>query len=102
MKQPDKHPAMIVHERQPFNAEPPLARLRQSFLTPRELFFSRNHGSIPNVDPDGHRLSVGGLVEGSLELSMEDLRQRPRREVTAVMECAGNRRDALTGGGPDP
>ena len=102
MKQPDKHPAMIVHQRQPFNDEPPLARLRKSFLTPRELFFSRNHGSIPEVDPDGYRLSVGGLVDGSLELSMEDLRERPKREVTAVIECAGNRRDGLMGVAPIP
>jgi sulfite oxidase len=102
MKQPEKHPSMIVHERQPFNAETPLARLRRSFLTPRELFFSRNHGSIPDVDPDGYRLSVGGLVDGSLELSMEDLRERPKQEVTAVMECAGNRRDGLMEVAPIP
>lgn len=92
MKQPDKHPAMIVHERRSFKAEPPLVRLRRSFLTPRELY-SRNHGSIPDVDPDGYRFSAGGLVDGSLELSMEDLRERQKREVTAVMEFAGNRRD---------
>jgi len=102
MKQPDKHPSMIVHERQPFNAETPLLRLRRSFLTPEDLFFSRNHGSIPEVDPDVYRLSVGGLVDGPLELSMENLRGLPKREVVAVMECAGNRRDGLTEVAPIP
>ena len=102
MKQPDKHPSMSVHERQPFNAEPPLVRLRRSFLTPRELFFSRNHGSIPDVAPDVYRLPVGGLVDEPLELSMEDLHELPKRQVVAVMECAGNRRDGLTGVAPIP
>ncbi len=102
MKQPDKHPSMIVHERQPFNAETPVVLLRRSFLTPEELFFSRNHGSIPEVDADAYRLSVGGLVDGQLELSMEDLRGLPKGEVTAFMECAGNRRDGLMEVAPIP
>ncbi len=60
MERSDKYPAMIVHEERPFNAEPPLARLRQSFLTPKDLF-SRNHGSIPEVDPKGYRIVVRAL-----------------------------------------
>ncbi len=97
-----KHPSAIVRDRQPFNAEPPLGRLRQSFETPRELFFSRNHGSIPEVDPDRYRLAVGGLVERPLELSMEELRGLPKVEVTAVLQCAGNRRDGLIEVAPIP
>ena len=90
-----KHPATVVHDGQPFNAEPPLVVLRQNFVTPREVFFSRNHGFTPEVDPEGYRLAVGGLVEKPLSLSMEELRELPRREVTAVLQCAGNRRDGL-------
>ena len=33
---------------------------------------------------------------------MEDLRERPRRELTAVMECAGNRRNGLMAVAPIP
>lgn len=90
-----KHPKTIVRDGQPFNAEPPLGVLRQNFVTPREVYFSRNHGSVPEVDPDGYRLAVGGLVQRPLELSMEELRGFPKREVTAALECAGNRRDGL-------
>ena len=93
MKHFDKHPAMIVHDSRPFNAETPLAR--QSFLTPGELFFSRNHGPIPAVDPEGYRLVVGGLVDRPLELSMGDLYGFPKVEVVAALQCAGNRRDGL-------
>ena len=97
-----KHPKTIVRDGQPFNAEPPLGLLRRSFATPREVFFSRNHGSIPEVNPEGYRLAVGGLVERTLELSMENLRGLPKVEVTAVMECAGNRRDGLMEVAPIP
>ena len=97
-----KHPTTIVRDGQPFNAEPPLEQLRQSFVTPRELFFSRNHGSVPEVDPDGYRLAVGGLVERPLELSLEKLRGFPKKEVTAVLQCAGNRRDGLMEVAPIP
>ena len=58
----------------PFNARPPLGLLRRSFATPQEAYFSRNHGSVVEVDPNGLRLAVGGLVERPLSLSMEDLR----------------------------
>ena len=102
MERPNKHPAMIVHEERPFNAEPPLVRPRQSFLTPKDLFFSRNHGSIPEVDPEGYRLVVGGLVDRPLELSMGDLYGLPKMEVVAVLQCAGNRRNGLMQVAPIP
>jgi len=93
---------MIVHEERPFNAEPPLVRPRQSFLTPKDLFFSRNHGSIPELDPEGYRLVVGGLVDRPLELSMGDLYGLPKMEVVAVLQCAGNRRNGLMQVAPIP
>ena len=102
MKHFDKHSAMIVHDRQPFNAEPPLTRLRRSFLTPTDPFFCRNHGPIPAVDPEGYRLVVGGLVDRPLELSMGDLYGLPKAEVVAALQCAGNRRDGLMRAAPIP
>ena len=37
-------------------------------------------------------LRVDGLVATPLELSLADLRALPRRELTATLQCAGNRR----------
>ncbi len=86
-------PDLIVHSKQPLNAEPPLNRLRASYVTSQRDFYVRTHGNIPSVDGARHRLRVGGRVATPLDLSMEDLRDRfPRRTVTAVMQCAGNRR----------
>ena len=86
---------MIVHDRQPFNAESPLRVLRQSFVTPRDLFYARNHGSIP-YPPEDYRLTIRGLVEEGLSISLGELRDGfPKRRVVAAMQCAGNRRDGL-------
>ncbi|MDQ4003870.1 MAG: hypothetical protein M3259_08555, partial [Actinomycetota bacterium] len=41
----------IVQGRQPLNVESPQYLLRQSFVTPTELFFTRNRGTIPEVVP---------------------------------------------------
>src|SRR5262249_51275993 len=53
------------------------------------------HYDVPAVDPGTWRLAGDGLVEGPLELRLEDLRARPRIEVVATMECAGNGRAKL-------
>lgn len=84
---------MIVHSRQPLNAEPPLDRLRASFTTGERDFYVRSHGNTPRLDAARHRLAVGGLVATALDLGMDELRGRfPPSTVPAVMQCAGNRR----------
>ncbi|MBM0236508.1 sulfite oxidase [Micromonospora sp. ATA32] len=90
-----KRDDMIVHQTEPFNAEPPPAALA-GLLTMADAFYSRNHGSIPEVDPSTWRLRVDGLVARELDLSLADLEERfpPRTEV-ATLACAGNRRAEL-------
>jgi sulfite oxidase len=98
-----KHPEFIVHTDTPFNGEPPAARLREHFITPRELFYVRNHGPIPLVDPSSYGLTVDGMVERPLELSLDRIMNDfPRRTVMATLECAGNRRDELIAVAPIP
>jgi len=93
---PDKHPETIVQAEQPFNVEPPLNLLRESFVTPKELFYVRNHGSLPEVDPDNYRLTVSGLVEQALELSLQQIKNEfPKETVMVALNCAGNRREDL-------
>jgi sulfite oxidase len=78
------------------NAEPPLDRLRASFITGQPEFYVRSHGEIPVLDAASHLLRVTGRVAQPLELSLQDLRTRfPQRSVMAVMQCAGNRRADL-------
>lgn len=92
----EKHPDLTVRQKQPFNAETPPKLLRRSFVTPRELFYVRSHGSAPAVDHETYRLAISGLAERSLELSLEQIkREFPREEMVATLYCAGNRRREL-------
>lgn len=90
-----KRDDMVVHKRDPLNAEPPREALAEP-LTPVESCYVRCHGPVPEIDAAAWRLTVGGLVQRELELSLDDLRVRfPRREVVATLQCAGNRRAGL-------
>jgi len=91
-----KHHAMVVRSPEPYNAGPPLPVVRASFLTPVEVFFVRNHGTIPIIDPAAYRLSVSGLVDRPLDLSLDALRDEfTPVTLAATIQCAGNRRSEL-------
>jgi sulfite oxidase len=91
-----KRADLIVHEREPFNAETGLAALAEGPLTATDAFYVRGHGAVPEADPATWRLQVRGLVERELDLSLATLTEAFReREVTATLQCAGNRRAGL-------
>lgn len=69
----------------------PLEALRYP-VTPVGLHYLLTHYDIPAVDAGTWRLSLGGLVDCPLELSLDDLRAREAVELIATMECAGNGR----------
>ncbi len=87
---------LLVRSAHPYNAEPPPGRLLASPITAQADFYVRSHGEVPRLDPATHRLRVGGRVATPLDLSMAELQERfPARTVTAVLQCAGNRRADL-------
>jgi sulfite oxidase len=53
---------VIVHSRDPLNAETPRAELAASPLTPAERFYVRNHGITPSIDAHDWRVTIDGLV----------------------------------------
>lgn len=103
MESLDKHPGTIVQDQQPLNVESPLGPLRESFVTPTELFYVRNHGTIPEVVPGSNRLSASGVAERPLELWLEEIRDEfPKVIVTTTVQCAENRREGLMEAYPIP
>jgi hypothetical protein len=46
-----------VNSQKPFNAEPPSELLTDSFITPNELFFKRNHLPVPDIKADDYVLT---------------------------------------------
>lgn len=94
---------LIVHRAQPLNAEPPPARLRAAFITPQPDFYIRSHGPVPRLARDGYKLRIGRAGATAMELPLNELQSRfPRRTVTAVLQCAGNRRADMLAVKPVP
>lgn len=87
---------LVVRSQKPFNAEPTLKDLVREQVTPNDLFYLRNHVPVPTVGASTFRLVVRD-VDGSelTSLSVEQLRELPRHEVAATLQCAGNRRDEM-------
>jgi sulfite oxidase len=91
-----KRSEFIVLELSPLNGEPRLDALIEAPLTPNDLFFVRNHAPAPVIDPTTFRLTVSGLVQRPLMLSLAELRaQFPAQRIIATLQCAGNRRQEL-------
>jgi len=65
-------------------------------LTPLDRFYLRNHFDVPEIDVKAWRLSIHGLVEKPLSLSLADLEAMPQVKVEAVLQCAGNGRALLS------
>ncbi|KDN52555.1 hypothetical protein K437DRAFT_292999 [Tilletiaria anomala UBC 951] len=64
----------------PLNVEAPLSELWKSgFITPTALFFDRNHGYVPRVEPEeasNWRLRIHGLVHNEVSFSIQELKDR--------------------------
>lgn len=69
----------------------PLEALRYS-LTPTGMHFLLIHFDIPEVDAGKWQLKIGGLVANPVNLTLEDIKQRPSQTLAVTMECAGNGR----------
>src|SRR5438132_1177561 len=61
-----------------------------SWLTPNDQFFTVQHYNKPVLDAATWRLQIGGLVQQPMVLTLDDLKARPRQEVTFTLECSGN------------
>ncbi|OJD14182.1 hypothetical protein AJ78_05446 [Emergomyces pasteurianus Ep9510] len=75
----------------PFNAEPPLSMLYEAgLITPNTVHFVRNHGSVPHLRWQTHRLDV---ENGMLILPMEELKMGfDTINIPVLIACDGNRR----------
>lgn len=82
---------MIVRSNEPRNLEMPFASLAD-WKVPNERFYVRNHFAMPTVDPASYKLTVEGLVENRLELSLAELKKLPALTTPLTLECAGNSR----------
>jgi len=66
----------------------------EGIITPNGLFFNRNHGGTPLIDPNEHRLMIHGLVEKPIVLTVAQLKKYPSVSRIHFIECPAN-------GGPE-
>jgi sulfane dehydrogenase subunit SoxC len=64
--------------------------LLEGTTTPNGLHFAINHGGVPNIDPEKHRLVIHGLVKQPLEFTIETLSRYPMTSRISFLECGGN------------
>ena len=83
---------LVVHRAHPLNCETSIPALLGGVVMPNAHFYVRNHFQIPAIDPATFRLTVGGLVERPLSLSLADLRHMRSQTLVVTLECAGNGR----------
>lgn len=60
------------------------------------MFFVRNHLPVPLVDPDEYELEIEGIGIKGITLNLNDIKTMFKKyEITAAIQCAGNRRTEL-------
>src|SRR5512144_2740491 len=64
-------------------------------VTPVGLHYLLIHFDIPALDSGSWRLRVGGNVARELELTLDEIRERPATTLPVTLECAGNGRARL-------
>ena len=71
-------------------ARTPLLDL-EGLITPTDAFYvvCQLNAAEP-IHPDDYRLTVQGLVERPVELTLSDVQELPTRTIRTVMECAGD------------
>ncbi len=91
---PQKRPLIRVSTRPP-HLETPFAVFSEGPITANDAFFVRYHlANIPmSIDLHTYRLSVKGVVDTPLSLSLAEIRNLAEPvEVVAVNQCSGNSR----------
>ena len=61
-----------------------------SWITPNAKFFSIAHFNRPIIDARTWKLEINGSVKTPMTLTLDDVKARPRQEVTFTIECSGN------------
>ena len=92
-----KEGKLRIPSEQPWNSEPKnLSQLVETFLTPNDIFFVRNHNPVPVLTEDDYELEVGDNPEAGIKgrtFTLADLKKLPRYEMISALQCAGNRQE---------
>ena len=95
---PAVSPVQVFYSKKPVNSETPSTMLSDSWITPEQFWFKRNHHPVPHISADDYRLTITGLGlrGGDLVLSLDDIKTKfPKVSVAVAIQCGGNRRSEM-------
>ncbi|XP_036148221.1 sulfite oxidase, mitochondrial isoform X2 [Monomorium pharaonis] len=94
--EPTRHKALIINGSKPFCAEPSSQLLVESFLTPVQFFYVRNHLPVPQIDIKDYTLELA--IEGTTKktLDFKGITKYKKKTITAAVMCGGNRRSEMS------
>ncbi|CAH1103927.1 unnamed protein product [Psylliodes chrysocephalus] len=76
---PKRHVALKPASIKPYNAELPPELLVESFITPNELFYVRNHLPVPDVDPNTYELEIEIEGKNNVVFTLDQLKRLPKK-----------------------
>ena len=89
-----RNPKLKPYIWQPFEAETPLSELSSKKYTDPSLFYVRNHAPVPYLE-DGDKHKIFFIDENGNQRKTatphELIKQFGTKEITGVLQCAGNR-----------
>ena len=89
----EKYPGLRILSPEPENAEAASHGTYTNMITQAEEFYIRNHYPSPDIEESEWTVSLTGLVDSEVELSMEELKTQVTTEtVFHTMQCSGNGR----------
>ncbi|MBA4374146.1 MAG: molybdopterin containing oxidoreductase [Thermodesulfovibrio sp.] len=92
----EKDPLMKVLTERPLTANVTAEHLNDP-VTPSSRMFIRNNMLTPDLQAEGHTLTVRGLVETPLKLNLAELKKKfAAVTIQGMLECAGSGRTAFS------
>jgi DMSO/TMAO reductase YedYZ molybdopterin-dependent catalytic subunit len=88
-----RYPGLRILSPEPENGEAASRSTYADYITPREEHYIRNHYPTPDIEESEWSVSLTGLVDSEVDLSMEDIKHSfSTQSVTHTMQCSGNGR----------
>ena len=78
------------------NSEPYTSELISFPITPKELFYKRNHYPIPKISTENYSVKVYGEVLNPGVITLDEIKKLKKHTVEATLMCAGNRRSEFS------
>lgn len=85
---------LIPRKMNPDNLESPV-NVINSWITPNNLFFIRNHLPYPDISTENWMLTLDGEVNGSKTITYDELLKMPHISKVVTIECSGNKRGLM-------